>query len=197
MRKRIESERRTNSSRGRPIVKQDEWRRRNEEFRNYIKWTYSKGHVIEAMVLLYQGVYAVMYFIFIIAASRMRIILNMTSKGTRNAPKRTPGISDYHFRSLAHMLHEMGVLDGKLHSDIVKLADFRDQMMHRFFSSRLNQSRFGQAYQLGMEVIKRVSEIAEQYPENLDRAIRPITQRPLLSELLAKGGESEQSRTNR
>ena len=174
-------------------MKQNEWQKRNEAFRNYIKWTYDKGHSIEAVILLYQGVYTLMYFVFMAIASRMRIVLNQTDDGTTPAGRKSSGIPDYHFRSLAHILYEMGALDSNLHCDTVKLANFRDEMMHRFFSSKLNQSRFGKAYQSGMEVFDRLSGIAERYPNNLDEAIRPITQPRLLAELLSEDPQGKDS----
>lgn len=178
-------------------MKSNEWRKRKEGFKAYIKKSYEDGHGIEAIILLYQSVYALMYVIFIDIATRMRLIVKEPDKEPKEVNNIRHGISDCNFRTLAHMLYQMGAFDQELRSDLRKLASFRDRIMHRFLSGSLGRSQFGKAYQLGIGILDRVSEISLRYPEALDKAIRPITRPSLLAELLGKGGQSEQSRPNR
>jgi len=98
---------------------------------------------------------------------------------------------DYHFRTLARVLHAMGIYDEKLYSELMDLSNFRDDIMHRFFSRKLSTSKFGKFYQLGIRLIDQTLEIFVQYPEILFGSIKPLVRTRLLTKLL--GEESVKS----
>lgn len=94
-------------------MKSNEWRKRKEGFKAYIKKIYEDGHGIEAIILLYQGVYALMYVIFIAIATRMRLIVKEPDKEPSEVNNIRHGISDYNFRTLFYGT-QCGVLTKKI-----------------------------------------------------------------------------------
>jgi len=168
----------------------DLWKQ-NEAFKIYVKRSYNEGYTIEAIILLYHRVYLWMVGTLHAATQGLRLLTEEMDKKRRKVKNEHLKSYDYHFKTLARVLHAMGIYDEELYSGLRKLSNFRDDVMHRFFSRKLSKSRFGKFYQLGMRLNDQALEIFMQYPEILFRSINPLVRTSLLAKLL--GEESVKS----
>lgn len=154
-------------------IKQSNYQKALESFKAYLEISYSEGHYIEVMILLYHSISAFMNITFNKVAEALRFVINGTDKGFGSLKNEYHGIKEYDFRPLAHMLFEMGIYSKDLHDDLNKFQDFRNVIMHRFFTSKLNKSKFDKYYRLGIKLQEQTSkislEISKTFVDSIER----------------------------
>ena len=173
-------------------IKQGNYQKALKIFKAYLEKSYNEGHYIEVIILLYHSINASMNITFNTVAEGLRFIMNGTDKGSESLKNEYYGIKEYDFRPLAHMLFEMGIYSKDLHDDLIKLQDFRNEIMHRFFTSKLNKSKFDKYYGLGIKLLDQTSKISLEISKTFVDSIKRLRSEPnYLADLLGQVRQEE------
>lgn len=159
--------------------------------RDYIQKSYENKYKFEAMILLYQYISLNVHFTYVrIAATIKCTIYKQPFPEDSSDIWGRPG--ELHFATLVDILFRMGVYTKELHKKLKKIQEFRNQLMHRFFTGQPNKATYGKNYKLGMELYDETLNISEESPQLLFDRVKPIGRMDMLSKALDKLGKEGQ-----